>query len=187
MVLYVSAGAQAETDPVDYVQLWSLTGYTKDRATEALEMLELVPNYEYQPSSDVAEGLVISQSADPNTDVARGSTVTLVISSGPNGEDTTTSSDPITTDNGDGTVWKCNASLNEPEGYSGQNVRITLVQDGSGESTIFEGQTSFPYKLQIQGASGVTSGTAYIYLLDSSGNVTSKIEYPGIVFSQVNS
>ena len=187
VVLYVSAGAQSETDPVDYVQLWSLTGYTKDRATEALEMLELVPNYEYQPSSDVAEGLVISQSADPNTDIARGSTVTLVISSGPNGEDTTTSSDPITTDNGDGTVWKCNASLNEPEGYSGQNVRITLVQDGSGESTIFEGQTSFPYKLQIQGASGVTSGTAYIYLLDSSGNVTSKIEYPGIVFSQVNS
>ena len=51
----------------------------------------------------------------------------------------------------------------------------------------FRGQTSFPYKLQIQGASGVTSGTAYIYLLDSSGNVTSKIEYPGIVFSQVNS
>ena len=133
----------------------------------------------------MAEGLVISQSADPNTDIARGSTVTLVISSGPNGEDTTTS-DPVTTDNGDGTVWKCNASLNEPEGYNGQNVRITLVQDGSGESTIFEGQTTFPYKLQIQGASGVTSGTAYVYLLDDSGNVTSKIEYPGIVFSQVN-
>lgn len=187
VTLYVSAGTQtdASADPADYVQLWSLTGYTKDRATEALEMLELVPNYEYKPSTEVSEGLVISQSAEPNEDIARGSTVTLVISSGPNGEDTTTS-DSTTADTGDGTVWKCNASLNEPEGYSGQNVRITLVQDGSAESTIFEGQTTFPYKLQIQGASGVSSGTAYVYLLDASGNVTSKIEYPGIVFSQVS-
>ncbi len=187
VTLYISQGPQTEPNPADYVQLWSLVGYTKDRAVEALELLDLVPNYEYEASSEIAEGLVIRQSAQPNENIVRGSTVTLVISTGPSadGGENGSGDGNITVSNGTQGTWKCNASLQAPEGYAGQSVRITLVQEGSGESTIFEGTTQFPYKLQIQGASGVSSGTAYVYLLDSAGNATNKIEYAGIVFTQV--
>lgn len=72
-------------------------------------------------------------------------------------------------------------------GYDNQQVRITLVQDGVEEKTLFEGTASFPYRLQVDGAAGVELGTAYVYLLDSAtGAVTSTIEYPSIRFSKVD-
>ncbi len=84
-------------------------------------------------------------------------------------------------------AWRCDASLETPVGYADQPVRITLLQDGVGETTVFEGTTAFPYRLQVDGAAGVTGGTAYVYLLDPvTGEATSKIEYPGIAFYQVN-
>ena len=65
-------------------------------------------------------------------------------------------------------------------------MRITLEQNGV-ESTIYEGSVTFPYDLQVQGASGVETGTAYIYLLNAeTGEVESKIEYPGIAFMKVD-
>ena len=189
VTLYVSQGAETEPEPVSYVQLWSLTGYTQERAEEALDMLGLVGEYQYAPSDTIAQGMIVSQSPDSSEQIARGSTVTLVISTGPStsadqaavaAEDST-----IEVQSGEDGTWKCDAQLVEPAGYNGQNVRITLVQNGV-ESTIFEGTTTFPYRLTVQGASGVETGVAYIYLLDSStGEVSSKIEYPGITFSKV--
>lgn len=186
VTLYISQGPQGD---VSYVKPWDLYGYTKDRATEALEMLGLIPNYEYAPSDTVGTGLVISQSAPANEDVARGTTVTLVISTGPSGEASqgqAPADNTVTVQNGENGTWECNAELREPAGYSGQNVRITLVQNGT-ESTVFEGQTTFPYELRVQGASGVESGTAYVYLLDpQTGDVAGKIEYPGITFTRTD-
>ena len=189
VTLYVSQGVETEPEPVSYVQLWSLTGYTQERAEEALDMLGLVGEYQYAPSDTIAQGMIVSQSPDSSEQIARGSTVTLVISTGPS-----TSADQAATAAEDSTIevqsgedgtWKCDAQLVEPAGYNGQKVRITLVQNGV-ESTIFEGTTTFPYRLTVQGASGVETGVAYIYLLDSStGEVSSKIEYPGITFSKV--
>lgn len=189
VTLYVSQGVETEPEPVSYVQLWSLTGYTQERAEEALDMLGLVGEYQYAPSDTIAQGMIVSQSPDSSEQIARGSTVTLVISTGPStsadqaavaAEDST-----IEVQSGEDGTWKCDAQLVEPAGYNGQNVRITLVQNGV-ESTIFEGTTTFPYRLTVQGASGVETGVAYIYLLDSStGEVSSKIEYPGITFSKV--
>lgn len=190
VTLYVSQGAQAETEPVSYVQLWSLTGYTQERAEEALDMLGLIGDYQYAPSDTIAQGLIVSQSPDASEQIPRGGTVTIVISTGPDTSGTAAQSVAGSEDgvvqiqNGADGIWKCDAQLVEPSGYSGQAVRITLVQNGV-ESTIFEGTTSFPYRLTVQGASGVDTGTAYIYLLDSaSGEVTSKIEYPGISFAK---
>jgi hypothetical protein len=111
--------------------------------------------------------------------------VTLVISTGP-GEVTSSDDSIEILDNGSTGTWQCDASLQQPTGYTGQPVRITLLQNGT-ETTVFEGTTTFPYRLTTQGADGVAEGTAYIYLLDSAtGAVTSTIEYPGIKFSQVN-
>lgn len=188
IILYISQGKQTEPQPVSYVTLWNLYGYTKERAEEALNMLDLVPEYVYEASSTVAAGLVISQSASPDEEIPRGSIVTLTISTGLDTSQATVqqpAEEPVQIQNQNG-IWKCNASLAEPVGYNGQSVRITLEQSGV-ESTIYEGTVTFPYDLQVQGASGETSGTAYIYLMnDETGEVESKIEYPGIAFVQVN-
>lgn len=180
VTLFVS---QEPSDESDYVQLWDLYCYTKERAEEALSMLDLKAEYQYEASSEVGEGLVISQSVAANEKVARGSVVTLVISTGlPEGGST---DGYITVQNESGSVWKCDASLSEPAGYGGGQVRITLKQNGN-EKTVYEGTASFPYHLQVEGEKGVTEGTAYVYLLDAAtGEVTSTIEYPGITFSQV--
>ena len=58
VTLFIS---QKAADDSDYVQLWDLYGYTKERAAEALAMLELEAEYQYEASSEVGEGLVISQ------------------------------------------------------------------------------------------------------------------------------
>lgn len=189
ITLFVSQGTQTEPENAVYVQFWSLVGYTKERADEALAMMGLVGDYQYAPSNTIAEGMIVSQSPDPSQEIAQGSTVTLVVSTGP---DTSGTSDDVQgtsadnavqiQNNGQG-IWKCDAQLGTPAGYTGQSVRITLVQNGV-ESTIFEGSASFPYRMQVQGPSGVDSGTAYVYLLDDvTGEVTSKIEYPGITFT----
>lgn len=174
VTLFIS---QELSDDSDYVQLWDLYCYTKERAEEALSMLDLKAEYQYEASSEVGEGLVISQSVAANEKVARGSVVTLVISTGPPAGGSTDGN--ITVQNESGSVWKCDASLSEPAGYSGGAVRITLKQNGN-EKTVYEGTTAFPYHLQVEGEAGVTEGTAYIYLLDgTTGEVTSTIEYPG--------
>jgi serine/threonine-protein kinase len=182
VTLYISQGPQTEAE---YVTMRDLYYYSKEVATEALELQGLVPAYEYETNNDgVQEGWVIRTSVAAGEQVAKGTTVTLYISTGPG--ETTNSDGNITIQNESSGTWQCNASLDTPTGYTGQPVRITLVQNGT-ETTLFEGTTTFPYRLQVQGASGVSEGTAYVYLLDSaSGAVTSKIEYAGINFSQVN-
>ena len=180
--LFVSQGPQTEPE---YVTVRDLYYYSKEVATEALELQGFVPAYDYEPNNEgVPEGWVIRSEPAGGEDAAKGSTVTLIISTGP-GE--VTNSDGNITVQNDGTgTWQCNASLDQPTGFNGQPVRITLKQNGT-ETTVFEGTTSFPYRLQVQGAAGVSEGTAYVYLLDSNtGAVTSTIEYAGITFSQVN-
>ncbi len=211
VTLFISQGSESDAS---YVSLWSLTGYTVDRAEEALEMLGLSVDYEYEPSDSVTEGYVIGSSADDNGGEARtGSTVTLYISTGPS-DGTSDQSGDHTSSTGTGAgeeedssvkvidnseipsnsssssasetegSWQCDASLTAPAGYTGQEVRITLEQNGS-EKTVFEGTADFPYLLQVSGEDDVTTGTAYVYLLDDNGDVTGKIEYSGIDFSQV--
>ncbi|MCD7735604.1 MAG: Stk1 family PASTA domain-containing Ser/Thr kinase [Lachnospiraceae bacterium] len=200
VTLYVSQGSQeesgteeSEAGEVEYKTLWSLAGYTVERAEEALDMLGLTAAYAYEASDTISEGMVVRTSAeDTDGQVPAGSTVTLYISTG--ADSTADSGDDAadsTTDEGvsvtsAGGTWQCNASLTEPSGYTGQPVRITLYQNGT-ETTVFEGETTFPYLLQVNGAAGETTGIAYVYLLDeTTGEVTSKIEYSGITFSQVD-
>lgn len=189
VTLFVNQEPQAEPEYVTPIDLYY---YTKEVATENLELQGLEVDYTYEPNNDgVPANWVIRQIPAAGERVEKGSTVTLVISTGPG--EVTGGDNNIEILDGGGTVgstsggtWQCDASLQQPTGYNGQKVRITLKQNGS-ETTVFEGTTSFPYRLQTKGADGVTQGTAYIYLLDpDTGAVTSTIEYPGITFSQVN-
>ncbi len=205
ITLFVSQGRE---DEASYVSLWSLTGYTVDRAEEALSMLGLSSVYEYEPSSTVQEGNVIRTSADDaGGEVLDGGIVILYISSGPpddtqstDGEnysalsdstDTASQISDTLTDLSDTAAqnvsgsWQCDASLAVPAGFTDQEVRITLLQNGT-EREVFEGKTAFPYHLKVAGEDGATTGTAYVYLLDGNGDVTSKIEYSGIDFYQVD-
>ncbi len=216
IIIFVSLGVQeteSETEETvtEYKTLWDLTGYTVERAEEALSMLGLTAAYAYESSDTISEGMVTRTSAqDTDGQVPAGSTVTIYISTGTStSSDTTDDDDNITIDSGTsttsgttssgtasttsetttsitGSTWQCNASLTAPSGYTGQPVRITLYQNGT-ETTVFEGTTTFPYLLQVTGETGVTTGIAYVYLLDeSTGEVTSKIEYSGITFSEVS-
>ncbi len=205
ITIFVSQGVQeteTEETVTEYKTLWDLTGYTVERAEEALEMLGLTAAYAYEASDTISKDMVTRTSAeDTDGQVPAGSTVTIYIStgsstsSGTSDEDdnitidssTSTASDTSSSTNGsESGTWQCNASLTAPSGYTGQPVRITLYQNGT-ETTVFEGTTTFPYLLQVTGETGVSTGIAYVYLLDAdTGEVTSKIEYSGITFSEVN-
>ena len=64
-----------------------------------------------------------------------------------------------------GEIWKCTQKLNTPDGYSGGAVRLELIQEVNGElkaTVVTEGTVlTFPYKLDITGISGVSTGTLY--------------------------
>ena len=64
-----------------------------------------------------------------------------------------------------GEIWKCTQKLNTPDGYSGGAIRLELIQEVNGElkaTVVSEGTVlTFPYKLDITGISGVSTGTLY--------------------------
>ncbi len=181
VTLFVSLGSEEE---VTYVTVPDFEWWTAERATESLEMIGVYAEYKYEANSEVLEDFVFRQEPEAFEQVPVGGTVTLYVSTGASAPETSQEQEDITINGG--SAWECNASLDTPAGYNGQPVRITLVQEGQA-TTVFEGQTTFPYTLQVRGAEGVSSGTAYVYLLDPNTNeVTNTIEYPGIVFSQVN-
>ena len=66
-----------------------------------------------------------------------------------------------------GEIWKCTQSLNTPQGYGGGALRLELLQDvnGTSEATnVVDGEKlTFPYKLDITGAPGVSQGTLSVY------------------------
>ncbi len=200
ITLFVSQGASGD---LTYVSVGDLSGYSADQAKEALETLGLTATFEYEPSDTVAEGCVTRTSADDTGgEVRSGSVVTVYLSTGPSdeaegdqeeeGDSQASNSGSTSSSSASGTTassnvsgdWQCDADLTAPTGYTGEKVRITLEQDGN-ETTVFEGSAAFPYHLQVAGEDGVLTGTAYVYMLDDDGAVTKKIEYPGIVFAQV--
>ena len=64
-----------------------------------------------------------------------------------------------------GEIWKCTQKLNTPDGYAGGAIRLELIQEVNGElkaTVVSEGTVlTFPYKLDITGISGVSTGTLY--------------------------
>ncbi|MCC8138395.1 MAG: Stk1 family PASTA domain-containing Ser/Thr kinase [Clostridiales bacterium] len=86
ITIFVSQGVQeteTEETVTEYKTLWDLTGYTVERAEEALEMLGLTAAYAYEASDTISKDMVTRTSAeDTDGQVPAGSTVTIYISTG---------------------------------------------------------------------------------------------------------
>ncbi len=173
ITIYVSQG----TDNMQ-VEVLLVEGKYETEAKTALTSLGLYVFVTTISSDTVPEGMVITQDIPAGTMVPLGTAVTLTVSSGPAvvvlPEDDKTAQ----------TVWKCNAQLSAPEGYNGEPVRITLVQEGEAEKTLFEGTTTFPYILNQEGKAGIASGTVYVYTLNpATWEIKQTTEYDNVVFS----
>ena len=173
--LYISQGQDSQSVKVPDTQ-----GKYKDDAVTMLTNSGLYVYVASEPSDTVSENLVIRQDIAPGTSVQTGSSITITVSTGPDqaivinpGQDTAQNT---------GGTWMCYAQLQAPSGYAdGSRVRITLSQNGN-ETVVYEGTANFPYLLNAEGAAGVPTGTAYVYLLDDYGNIQSTTRYDGIEF-----
>lgn len=182
VTIYVSQGQNSQS-----VQVPDTRGKYKEDAVTMLTNSGLYVYVASEPSDTVDANLVIRQDITPGSSVQTGSSITITVSTGPENVivinpdstyDANTQSAPASG------AWTCYAQLQAPAGFSDQTpVRITLVQNGT-EMTVFEGTTSFPYLLNVQGQDGISSGTAYVYMLDAAGNVLSTTKYDGIAFYQ---
>ncbi len=180
----------------DSVQVPDVTGMAKNDAIAKLGKF-LNINVEFQMSTDVSEGTVISQDpigftddnpvyADPDND-----TITITVSSGnqdpsvAEGTDTAeaqSSSSDTSAAVANGEVWKCTQKLNTPTGYNGGLIRLELVQEVNQVPTaslVVDGQQlTFPYQLDITGAPGVAEGTLYLSEQQSDGSYQELGHYP---------
>ena len=161
VTLTISTGASTERVTVPGVQ-----GYSKEEATQILEEKGLTVKYDYGQSDRVGIGEVISQSITSGTEVSAGTEITLTI----NSEEAQESDTQDTTETPDTTTaksWICNEKVGAPSNYTGGAVKLVLEQTVNGEkaeTTILESDAiSFPYELNITGASGVTSGKVLMY------------------------
>ena len=183
----------------DTAQIPGVVGMTKNEAITTLGKWADIQITEQQ-SSEVPAGQVISQ--DPSAtsedgDTAYGNpdeTISIVVSSGNQAPADTTTTTDTTTDSAstadtaqqstaaaNGEVWKCTQTLNSPNGYQGGAIRLELIQEVNGETTstkVVDGEAiTFPYTLDITGASGVSEGTLYVSeLID--GNFQQLGSYP---------
>ena len=176
--LYISQGQDTQS-----VTVPDTVGKYKDDAVTMLTNSGLYVYVANEPSDTVAQNLVIRQDQPAGKSVQTGSSITITVSTGPENA-IVINPDQNNTPSGQDTdsSWMCYAQLQAPSGYAqGSPVRVTLSQNGN-ETTVFEGVTDFPYLLNVEGAAGVSSGTAFVYLMDENGNILATTRYDGIEF-----
>ena len=200
-VISVNPGVGSEVNPSDSVTLVvstgsatkmvtvpSVSGYSKAEATSMMENKGLIVSYDTGTTDRVAYGEVMSQSISGGTEVAQGTEITLTINTEP---ETTTPSETQTPETSEGSTtqtstWTCNQSVGAPTNYTNGDVKLVLEQTVDGAqttTTIYEGGAiTFPYELNITGASGVTSGKVYMYEL-VSGTYKLRCNWP-VTFTQ---
>ncbi len=175
--LYISQGQDSQSVKVPDTQ-----GKYKEDAVTMLTNSGLYVYVANEPSETVPQNLVIRQDLAPGTSVQTGSSITITVSTGPENAIVINPDQSGTAAAQSSGKWMCYAQLQAPSDYvEGSPVRVTLSQNGN-ETTIYEGTTPFPFLLNVEGAAGVSSGTAYVYMLDTAGNVLSTTRYDGIEF-----
>lgn len=172
VTVVVSKGAEEDEE----VSIPNVQGYSQEEATSILEDRGLVVTTTTATSNRVAIGEVIEQSPDAGTNVAPGTTVTLVINTEEASAEPTTAPEEGATN----ATWSCNKSLNKPENYQGGVIRLEVIQTVNGsEQSVWqdEGMTlddsQWPYPINIEWTAP-SDASAEVYILisemDSTGN-----------------
>lgn len=181
VTLYISQGAEGSTVVVPKV-----VGHYVEDARTALGNLGLFVYCTEVEDPTVEKGLVIAQDIPEGTSVKTGTNVTITVSAG--------SGDGSSAQGTQEGKWMCSALLVAPqdteEVYEEELVRIVVVQneglENETKNTVFEGIITFPYSLNVEGAAGVSTGTAYVYVLNAqTWEIETTIKYP-IEFEQVS-
>lgn len=150
-----------------------LAGLSEDAAKLALEAVGLaLGNVEETYSATVSEGLVISQSYSEGTEVKPGTCVNIVISKGAEPEEIKT--------------YKGVINIQKPDGFVEGEVKFVLTQQLGSETisrTYDAGtldETSFPYKLEMYGQSGVSTGTVTVYVNEIALSETYSVTFAAV-------
>ncbi|WP_084128459.1 Stk1 family PASTA domain-containing Ser/Thr kinase [Demequina sp. NBRC 110055] len=83
LVIWLLMSSGEDEPEVVTVAVPNVVGMTENEAVAALEEVALVPDVTYEASEDVDEGEVISTTPGPEEEVEEATTVTVVVSSGP--------------------------------------------------------------------------------------------------------
>ncbi|MGN0136784.1 protein kinase domain-containing protein [Anaerotignum sp.] len=158
IVLRISKGDEGGTVVVPNVVNDSL-----ENARASLEAVGLnVGNVSYASSDRVAEGKVMTQTLAANTEVASGSVVNLVVSTGPDTtQNTETSTPSANTSQSQGTKY---FTINAPSGSSGSVYVRVVKEDADGVYPVvdaYRDASEFPYSVSVTGKG---SGTVTCYI-----------------------
>lgn len=186
----------------DLIAVPDLENETISDAEKKLSDLGLKCEQEYVYDIAVAEGRVSYTSPGTGTEVDPGSVVTIYISKGSENiidesetdEEITEEVPVIDEPESDEDIpdqeteapeikesFSTDIRLKAPEGYDGEAVRIEMEQDGQ-TTTLVDGEAvEFPYRVKMDSESD-SNGTAYVYVLDSEGNITKKVVYENVPF-----
>ncbi len=126
---------QSQEQEVTYVSVPKLVGESVDDARNALFALSLNPTVDYEESSTVDSGYVISANFEEGTSVATGTTVNLVVSSGTSGVEMP-SVVGLTYDEAYNTLTKLGFSVNKTEEYSDSVASGLVISQSPAESTM---------------------------------------------------
>lgn len=149
-----------------------LEGLSEDAAKLALESVGLALGRVEETYSEVGAGLVISQNYEEGTELKPGTTVDIVISKGAEPEEVKT--------------YKGIINIQKPEGFEEGEVKFVLTQQVGSETvtrTYDAGtldETSFPYKLEMYGESGVTTGTVTVYVNEVALGETYSVTFTAV-------
>lgn len=180
ITVVISKGPQEEEGD-EMVIVPSVLGETAESARSMLEELGLYVKIIESYSSEYPAGQIMKQSISENTEVNPGSTIELEVSIG-DLEDHDSGSETA----GDGEEYSCKMKLKLPpvgetglpQEYNGEDVTITIEQDGEEEVIIDKEPVEFPYELEWSSASA-SDVDAFVYI-HYDDELTVKVRYPGI-------
>ena len=120
-------------------------------------------------SDSVPEGDIISQSIAAGEYVTRGSTVTIVVSKGPESQ-----------------KYSYQGKVEAPDNMNVEKAEIALYQSGKDDPIKEYTVTTFPYPFFVNGIEGSGDGTLVItwYYKDDSGTVQTTVEEKSVKFTQ---
>lgn len=170
----------------------SVIGESSSSARSTLEGLGFYVTITEDVSSTYSAGTVMSQSVSSGDTAQKGTTINLVVSVGAGDPEVSGGDTPGSDTNGTTTgdannashSYACNVELTAPAGYSGQNVKLVVEQDGVSTTVLDGAPISFPYVLSIPGTSD-SLGTAYMYVTNEDGSI-STYTYGNVPFKQVD-